>query len=73
MNFDSAFLKSARRRLELAGQRIRDAKSHAHWHPRNEWEAFTGEPQTQPPNGAPSDRVGVAGAVHDRVERARKR
>lgn len=70
MNFDMAFLHVARQRLALIEQRIQDAKNHAHWHPHNEWEAFTGDPHTHAVPAAA--HVGVAGTARELVERSRK-
>lgn len=70
MNFDTAFLHAARQRLALIERRIQDARNHARWHPRNEWEAFTGDPHA---HAVPATaRVGVAEMVRGLIERSRK-
>jgi hypothetical protein len=63
MTLDVAFLQSARRQLAAADQQIQAAKSHAHWRPANEWQAFTGEPDPQRMTTRMSDRMGISAAI----------
>jgi hypothetical protein len=72
MTIDNSFLASARRRLAMVAERIRVAQRHARWHPHNEWEALTGEPEPHAPHGQPADRVGVAAAVSGMLDRSRR-